>query len=193
MEENKQPISDTTTMDQQNIFGSGIEPHVLPVKTWPNDDTDLHKESQNVRVFDDTLKQVAVDLLTTLRANNAIGLAAPQVGIKVNVLALWIEEEKPYILVNPRLTEIVYTELFEWEEGCLSVPGFYEKRKRPGKVVIQYWDIEGKEHSAEFHGIYAFAVQHEMDHLKGHLFIDGASRLKRMRIKKKIKKAAKKR
>ncbi len=162
---------------------------VIPVLKWP--DERLSQKSVDVTTFDESLKELVAKLLHTMKANNGIGLAAPQTGNMINLITIWIEEHQPLALVNPVITE-VSEELFEFEEGCLSVPGWFEKRERPTKIVVKFQDIDGVAREFEFHKLYAFAIQHEIDHLSGKMFIDGASELKKSRIKSKIKKTLKK-
>ena len=166
-----------------------LEPHVLPIVTWP--DERLHIECHDIVIFDRWIEQHALDLFATMKANDGIGLASPQVSIIANVIAIWIEEDKPMLLVNPEILEADGDD-FEWEEGCLSVPGYFEKRKRPSRVIVAYKDVTGKDHEAEFHGLYAFAIQHEIDHLRGRLFVDKLSTFKKTRVKKKVEKTLKK-
>lgn len=162
-----------------------LEPEILPILVWP--DEKLHTECTDVTEFDQELKQLTLNLFATMKNDNGIGLAAPQVGEFVNVLAIWIEQDKPVLLINPKIVE-ASDETFEWEEGCLSVPGYFEKRKRPNRIVVSYKTVTGDEKESEFRDLYAFAIQHEIDHLNGTLFIDGFSKFKLSRVKAKIKK-----
>lgn len=162
---------------------------ILPILVWPNDK--LHGKCEDVTVFDDDLELLARKLLITMKHNNGIGLAAPQVGVLKNVLAIWIETTTAAVLVNPKITESS-SEQFEFNEGCLSVPGYFEKRERPQRIVVKYQDIKGQEHETEFKDLYAFCVQHEIDHLNGKVFVDDLSMLKKTMVKAKIKKNRKK-
>jgi len=150
---------------------------------WPNEG--LHSVCSPVTDFDG-VKQIIRELFTTVRQHYGIGLAAPQIGRSVRVFVLDIEDES-YVFINP---EIITSseQLVEWEEGCLSVPGYFEKRKRPNKIIIKHQSADGEWHEKELIGIWAFAAQHELDHLNGKVFVDGLSPLKTSRIKKKISK-----
>lgn len=167
-----------------------IEPNILPLVVWP--DNRLNVPCVDVEDFGPSLHQLVVDMFATMEANEGIGLAAPQVGVHQNVVVLWLEQTAPMVFINPTIVTSS-EELFSWEEGCLSVPGYFEERKRPKTVVIQYKDASGSDHEVEFHDLYAFAIQHEIDHLRGRVFVDGASTLKQFRIKNKIKKTLNKR
>ena len=160
-----------------------LQGNQLQILVWP--DPRLSQPCDDVQQFDQELKQLSVDLFTTMKLAGGIGLAAPQCGINKNVITLWIEKHNPLVLVNPQIVE-TGDKQYEWEEGCLSVPGYFEKRSRPNFVVVKYKDINGDEHEVEFRDLYAFAVQHEIDHLKGKVFIDDAPLLKRQIIKFKI-------
>jgi len=171
-----------------------VPPSELPILTYPNEL--LHKEAENIIRFDDEdnhhLTQLFADMSLTMINNRGIGLAAPQVGILANMLVILAQQEgkhmpEPYALINPIIKE--QDGEYEWEEGCLSVPGYYENRTRAKKVVIQFQNLVGEEKEVEFHGLYAFVVQHEMDHLDGKLFIDGLSSFKKkFSVEKKVKK-----
>lgn len=181
-----------------------ITAHKLKVITWPDDR--LHEKCDNVTSFDDdgnkTLTQLFINLAHTMVTGQGIGIAAPQVGVMINMLVMLHQnpiinksvktpgtgKSEPIALVNPRIISSS-EDMFSWSEGCLSVPGFFEERTRPNKVVVQFRDIYGENHEMEFHGLYAFVVQHEIDHLNGKLFIDELSRIKKsLVVKKKIKK-----
>lgn len=160
----------------------------LQIVHWP--DERLHKKCEDVTEFDDHLVKFVTDMIYTMRENNGVGLAAPQVGIPLNVIVLWIDTpENSFVgeMINPEIIE-VSNEMFRWEEGCLSVPGYYEDRERPKTIRVRYHDMYGKLYERELSGLAAFAVQHEIDHLNGKVFIDSLSQLKKDRIKKKISK-----
>lgn len=118
-----------------------------------------------------------------------VGLAATQVDRHIRLIVIDITEEKNdlKVLVNPKL--VAYSEETKpWEEGCLSLPGIYDKVERPAFVTVKAQDLDGKEITLECEGLLAVCIQHEMDHLEGHVFIDHLSRFKKDRICKKIKK-----
>ena len=161
-----------------------LEPELLKIEYWPNDV--LHQKCEDVTDFDEKLHQLIYDMSYTMYRRDGVGLAAPQVGVLLNVII--VETNLAMIpMVNPRIIESSDT-LYEFEEGCLSVPGYYEKRKRSQRVIIEYQTSNGIKVQKEFQGLAAFAVQHEIDHLEGKVFVDGLSRLKQDRVKKKIKK-----
>lgn len=160
-------------------------PNFLNIIRWP--DKRLHIKCKPIYLFDKWLDEFALDLFATMKQRDGIGLSAPQVAIPIRVFSIWIEEDNPILFVNPQILE-TSKGLYEWEEGCLSVPGYYEKRKRPQRIVVQYQDIHGKEIETEFQGLYAFAIQHEMDHLDGKVFVDGVGKVKTQLVKRKIKK-----
>ena len=187
-------MEDTDTPEatpEDNEEFKELEAHILPILIWPN--KKLNRKSLNVEKFgSESIRQFVLDLFATMHHNEGIGLAAPQVGIQSNIIVLRLEEKKPMLLINPEIIESSDT-MYEFEEGCLSVPGYFDKRERPNKVVIKFQDSKGEPHETEFHGIYAFAIQHEIDHLRGKLFVDGLSRLKLAYVERKVKKATKKR
>jgi peptide deformylase len=123
-----------------------------------------------------------------------IGLAAIQVAVPKRVVTMDLskkeEEQQPLVFINP---EILWRsdEKATYEEGCLSIPEFYEEVERPAQVRVKYLDLNGKEQELEANGLLATCLQHEIDHLNGVLFIDHISRLKRARVTKKFAKAAK--
>lgn len=168
-----------------------IEPHELPILIWP--DERLHIKGENITTFDKGTRQIVLDMVATMKANEGIGLAAPQVGISANIIVIEIQPGDLIVLINPEYVVKYDNELFEWEEGCLSVPGYFEKRKRPHHILVKYQNVDGEAKYTDFEGLYAFAIQHEMDHLEGKVFVDSVSFFKRNRIKDKIKKYFKKR
>lgn len=152
-------------------------------------DARLRKIAQPVDQFDDNLKKLIEDMFETMYAAPGIGLAATQVNVHKRLLVMDISEEKdqPLVFINPRI-EVRDEELGEMEEGCLSVPGFYESVQRPAHVTIHAQDKEGKTFEMQAEGLLAVCIQHEIDHLDGKLFVDYLSPLKRQRIRKKLEK-----
>jgi peptide deformylase len=152
----------------------------------------LKQVSKDVPAVDDALRALMDDMLETMYDAPGIGLAAVQVGELVNVIVMDLaregEEPAPRYFVNPKITW-ASDELFEYEEGCLSVPEVYDAVERPARVKISYLDYQGQAIEEEAEGLFAVCVQHEMDHLHGVLFIDHLSRLKRDRAISKVKKA----
>ena len=152
----------------------------------------LKQVSKDVPAVDDALRALMDDMLETMYDAPGIGLAAVQVGELVNVIVMDLaregEEPAPRYFVNPKITW-ESEELFEYEEGCLSVPEVYDAVERPAKVKISYLNYKGEAVEEEAQDLFAVCIQHEMDHLKGVLFIDHLSRLKRDRAISKVKKA----
>jgi len=131
------------------------------------------------------------DMLETMYDAPGIGLAAVQIGVPVRIIVMDLAKEgeppAPRHFVNPEILE-ASDELFSYEEGCLSVPDYYDDVERPARVKIRYLDYSGKQIEEECDGLYAVCIQHEMDHLEGVLFIDHLSRLKREKALTKMKK-----
>jgi peptide deformylase len=166
------------------------KPKIREILVWP--DPRLNIRATDVVNFDDNLRNLIADMFVTMTANEGVGLAAPQIAEPYNIIAIRLEPTKLLTLINPTIMKSS-DDNFEWEEGCLSVPGYFENRKRPNTIEISFYDPSGEEVTAEFSGLYAFAIQHELDHLNGKVFVDGSSWLKESRIKKKIKKTLKQR
>ncbi len=165
---------------------------IRPIITAP--DPRLKQVSRSVDRVDDALRVLMDDMLETMYAAPGIGLAAIQIGEPVRVIVMDLEREgeppEPRYLVNP---EILWKseELATYEEGCLSVPEFYEDVARPARCRLRYLDYQGEIREIDCDGMLATCVQHEMDHLEGILFIDHLSRLKRQMMLKKLEKAKK--
>lgn len=161
---------------------------ILDILKFP--DPRLRNSAKPVKKVDAEVRTLADDMLETMYKAPGIGLAATQVGVARQVLVVDISEERdqPLVLINPQIVAAEGEE--EMEEGCLSVPGFYEKVKRAERVRVKALDREGEELDLELDGLLAVCVQHEIDHLHGKLFVDYLSRLKRERIRKKLEKEA---
>ena len=164
---------------------------VLEILKFP--DPRLKKKSLPVEKIDDGLRRLIVDLAETMYAAPGVGLAAPQVGHSLRLAVVDVtrgdEEKKLLVLINP---EIVSAEgECTWDEGCLSVPDYNEDVKRKEKVVVRYQDPEGKTCEIGAEGLLAIALQHELDHLDGVLFIDRISSLKRALYRRKLQKEKK--
>ncbi|MDI9613179.1 MAG: peptide deformylase [Acidobacteriota bacterium] len=154
---------------------------------------ELRVQSERVTSFDDELKKIVVDMFETMYSSPGIGLAAPQVGINLQLstidLSVGADEGKRIVLCNP---EIVSSEGSQrGDEGCLSIPDFSESVTRPLKVVVRGQGIDGEELRIEAEGLLARCLCHEIDHLNGILFIDHLSSLKRTLIKNRIRKLVK--
>jgi peptide deformylase len=150
----------------------------------------LKQKSRPIQKIDPAIRQLAQDMAETMYSAPGVGLAAPQVGHPLRLAVIDVtphdQPKNLLVLINP---EIVATEgECTWEEGCLSVPDYSEEVKRCEKVVVRYRDLEGKEAEITGEGLLAIALQHEIDHLDGILFIDRLSLLKRRLIKKKFQK-----
>ena len=154
-------------------------------------DPRLRQVSKPVERVDDDLRALMHDMLETMYAAPGIGLAAIQVGVPVRVIVMDLagEEEppEPRYFVNPEILD-PSEDLSLYQEGCLSVPEFFEEVERPARCRVSYLDYDGEPKILEAEGLLATCIQHEMDHLEGVLFIDHLSRLKRERILKKLKK-----
>lgn len=152
-------------------------------------DPRLRTLAQPVQTVDAAITQLVEDMFETMYAAPGIGLAATQVNVHKRVLVLDISEEKdqPLCFINPELIEKSGEE--EMEEGCLSVPGYYEKVRRAEQIRVRALDRQGEPFELEVDGLLAVCIQHEIDHLDGKLFVDYLSELKRQRIRKKLEKA----
>ena len=164
-------------------------------------DKRLKQVSKPVEVFDEELHTLLDDMYDTMRAKNGVGLAAIQVGIDKRVLIINIpledipegEEEQPrentLEMINPVIIEKDGSTKFQ--EGCLSVPGIYEEVERAKHVKVEYCDRHGEKHIIEDDDFLAIAMQHEIDHLEGHVFIEKLSFIKRKKFEKEWKKRKK--
>ena len=164
---------------------------LLPILEFP--DPRLRTVAKPVTVFDESLQTLVKDMTETMYAAEGIGLAASQVDVHKRVLVIDVSEEKdsPRTFINPTF-EVIEQELQDYDEGCLSVPGFYETISRPRRVLIKAQDETGEAFELEADDILAICIQHEIDHLEGKLFVDYISKLKRDRIRGKLEKAHRK-
>ena len=164
---------------------------VRPLVTLP--DAKLRLKSEPVGPVTDEIRTLASDMLETMYDAPGIGLAAIQVGVPKRLVVVDLgrtpEERRPMVLLDP---EITWTsdEMRVHEEGCLSIPDYYEEVERPERIRLRYRDLGGALVETEAEGVLATCLQHEIDHLNGILFIDHLSRLKRARVVKKFEKAA---
>jgi len=165
---------------------------IRPILTVPN--PILKQVSTPVDSVTDATRALMDDMLETMYAAPGIGLAAVQIGEPVNVIVMDLakgdEKPNPQYFVNPEILEDV-EELHPYEEGCLSVPEVFDTVERPERVKLTYLDYNGERVTEWAEGLYATCIQHEMDHLKGIVFIDYLSRLKRDRAVKKVTKLEK--
>ena len=151
-------------------------------------DPRLRKIAKKITKFDKSLQNLADDMLLTMYDANGIGLAATQVNRHVRLVVMDISDNRddPRIFVNPSYRVLKDHNLFEFEEGCLSIPGFNETIARPDKIELIWQDISGKEHSDSPEGLLTVCIQHEIDHLDGKLMVDYVSALKRDRVRSKL-------
>ena len=151
-------------------------------------DPRLRKVADRVTKFDKSLQNLADDMLLTMYDANGIGLAATQVNNHVRLVVMDLSDNRddPKIFVNPRYKVLKDHNLFEFEEGCLSIPGFNETIARPDKIELIWQDINGKEHTDTPEGLLTVCIQHEIDHLDGKLMVDYISALKRDRVRNKL-------
>jgi peptide deformylase len=158
-------------------------------------DKRLRLSSEPVKRVDAGIRKLVEDMFDTMYKAPGIGLAAIQIGVDKRVVTMDLskkeEDHKPQVFINP---EVIWSsaEKVAREEGCLSIPEYYEEVERPAKVKVKYLDLEGASHEIEAEGLYATCLQHEIDHINGVLFIDYISKLKRDRVVKKFTKALKK-
>ena len=151
-------------------------------------DQDLRIKAKPVESFDEELKTLTDDMFETMHSVNGIGLAATQIGVAKQVAVIDISPEKnePLVIVNPAIQILDPSKTEDYDEGCLSVPGFFEKISRPSDIKLTYQDLNGKKQEIKPEGLLTKVVQHELDHLNGRLFVDHISELKRRRIRNKI-------
>lgn len=159
---------------------------LLPILEFP--DPRLRTKAKPVAVVDDSIRQLVKDMLETMYAAPGIGLAATQVNHHIRLLVLDVSDDKsaPMVFINPEITPLDGEK--EYDEGCLSVPGFFEAVKRPDRIRIQALNEQGEAFELEADGLLSVCLQHEVDHLDGKLFVDYISPLKRQRIKAKLEK-----
>jgi peptide deformylase len=159
-------------------------------------DPRLKQRALTVETVDDATRALLDDMLETMYAASGVGLAATQIGIDQRIVVMDLDQResegeartrKPRYFVNP---EVIWAseETAPYEEGCLSVPEYYDSVERPSRIRVRYLDYDGKAVEEEAEGLYAVCFQHELDHLNGVLFIDHLSRLKREQAVKKVKK-----
>ncbi len=162
---------------------------LLPILRFP--DPRLKKVAAPVLEIDEGIKRLARDMAETMYEAPGIGLAATQVDVHKRVIVIDISETRDELLtlINPEIDE--KDGLQVCEEGCLSVPGIYDKVERAENVRVHYLDLKGEKRTIEAHGLLAVCLQHEIDHLDGKVFVEHLSQLKQTRIKAKLAKQAK--
>ena len=159
---------------------------LLPILHYP--DPRLHKVAAPVTVVDDRIRQLVKDMAETMYAAPGIGLAATQVDVHQRLLIIDISETRDQLqtFINPEILE--RSGEAETEEGCLSVPGIYDKVTRAERVKVQALNTQGEKFTLEAEGLLAVCIQHEIDHLDGKVFVEYLSRLKQQRILARLKK-----
>lgn len=159
----------------------------LTILEYP--DPRLRTIAEPVDTVDDEIRAIIDDMFETMYAAPGIGLAATQVNIHKRIVTIDLSEEQnePLVLINPEF-EILDEQTDKYQEGCLSVPGFYEDVNRPQKILLKALNYQGEAYELEAEGLLAICIQHELDHLNGKLFVDYLSMLKRNRIKSKLEK-----
>ena len=155
-------------------------------------DPRLRTIAKPVTTFDAKLHRLIDDMFETMYEAPGIGLAATQINVHEQLIVIDVSEDKsePLVFINPAL-EVLDNDLEEYDEGCLSVPGFYETVSRPRQVRVDALNRDGVPFQLIVDGLLATCIQHEMDHLNGKLFVDYLSTLKRQRIRSKLEKAHK--
>jgi len=151
-------------------------------------DARLHKVATPVEEVNESIRTLVADMAETMYAAPGVGLAATQVNVHKQVIVIDASDTRDQLLtlINPEI--LAATGVSDCEEGCLSVPGVYEKIERAGRVVVRARGLNGESFDMEAGGLLAVCIQHEMDHLKGRVFVEYLSRLKQTRIRAKMQK-----
>ena len=142
---------------------------ILPICHFP-DDSVLRQKAKRVSKIDGSIQRLIGDMIKTMQRANGVGLAAPQVGVSLRVIVLQMPDEQPIAIINPEIVR--HAGEHEVTEACLSVPGYFGEIKRPASVTIKGRDREGKVIRIKGTGLMAEALEHEIDHLNGNLYID---------------------
>ncbi len=160
---------------------------LLEILEFP--DPRLRTQAKTVAQVDERIRRLIDDMFETMYAAPGVGLAATQINVHERVVVIDVSEDKqePLVFINPEIT-VLDEAICEYDEGCLSVPGFYETVTRPQHVKVRALDRNGEAFEIEPQGLLAVCIQHEVDHLNGKLFVDHISDLKRTRIRKKLEK-----
>ena len=160
---------------------------LLNILQYP--DPRLHTVAKPVTQVDDRVRAIVSDMFETMYAAKGVGLAATQVDIHERIIVVDTSEQRdqPMVLINPQIVERS-ADCKEWEEGCLSLPGIYDKVTRPDQIRVRALDARGESFEIDADGLLAVCLQHEMDHLEGKVFVDYLSALKRNRIKVRMRK-----
>lgn len=149
-------------------------------------DPRLNSVSSHVDVIDESISQLATDMLDTMYEADGIGLAAIQIGVAKRVIVVDVthsgqESRNPIVMVNPEILEFS-EDVSSCNEGCLSFPGNYSRVERPSKIKVKYQDLSSKEHIIEIDGMYSTCVQHEIDHINGINYVDRIPSMKKQKI-----------
>jgi|SRR5690606_36018012 peptide deformylase len=160
---------------------------ILEILEFP--DPRLRTVAKPVAEVDDRIRRLIDDMFETMYDAPGVGLAASQVNVHERVVVIDVTEDKsqPLVFINPEIT-VLDDSLQEYDEGCLSVPGFFETVTRPQRIRVTALDRNGESFTMEPEGLLAVCIQHELDHLNGKLFVDYVSPIKRSRIRKKLEK-----
>ena len=163
---------------------------LLNILRYP--DARLHKVAAPVTVFDEGLKKLVADMAETMYAAPGVGLAATQVDVHKQVIVVDVSErhDSLVVLINPEIMDA--SGISDIEEGCLSVPGIYDTLERAERVKVRAYDQNGNPFTLEAQGLLAVCIQHEMDHLKGKVFVESLSQLKQQRIRARLAKQLRK-
>lgn len=163
---------------------------LLPILRYP--DARLHKLASPVTVFDENLKKLVRDMTETMYAAPGVGLAATQVDVHKQLLVVDVSERHDtlVVLVNPEIVDA--SGVSDIEEGCLSVPGIYDTVERAERIRVRAWDQNGNAFTLEAQGLLSVCIQHEMDHLKGKVFVEYLSQLKQTRVRARLAKQQRK-
>jgi peptide deformylase len=159
---------------------------ILDILEYP--DPRLRTRAKPVERVDDSIRRLIDDMFETMYDAPGIGLAATQVNVHRRIVVVDVSEnrDQPHALINPEIR--TFGDSIESQEGCLSVPGFYEPVYRAERILVTALDRQGATLQFEAHGLLAICIQHECDHLEGKLFVDYLSNLKRSRIRRKLEK-----
>jgi len=163
---------------------------LLTVLCYP--DPRLHQVAKPVKQVDDRIKEIVSNMADTMYDAPGVGLAATQVDIHERIVVIDVSDDQNelQVFINPEITW-ASSEKKSWREGCLSVPDFYDEVERPAQIRVKALGLDGKEFELEADGLLAVCLQHELDHLRGKVFVEYLSLLKRSRISQKMKKRAK--
>ena len=159
----------------------------LPILHYP--DPRLETVAQPILSVDDEVRRLAADMAETMYEAPGIGLAATHVDVHRQLIVIDVSESRDQLLtfINPKIVA-ASEEIASYEEGCLSVPGIFDEVERPARVTVEALGLDGKPFTLEADGLLAVCIQHEMDHLRGVVFVEHLSRLKRTRILAKLRK-----